>query len=115
MTRRERENHHHAHESESMIVIHDGVCGNPESYACTQSRTVARILMRFPERFGLLDVCECGCPMWGAIVRRDRVPTIVAAIDAELAYSASVEEAETDVQWHEETCDHLAHQTMSRN
>jgi len=71
--------------------------------------------MRFPERFGLLDVCECGCPIWGAIVRRDRVPTIVEAIEDELDDRYTVAEAETDVEWHEETVDHLAKLSVSTN
>ena len=105
----------HTHPVESLVVIHDGVCGNPESYACTSSQSLARILMRFPARFGLLDVCECGCSVWGAIVRREEVPAIVEAIEEEIGEDAIVDQAVMDAEWHEEQYDHLAKVSASRN
>lgn len=114
-TMKRRERLKHDHPVESMVIIHDGVCGSPESYACTESRDLARILMRIPERFGLLDVCECGCPVWAAIVRRERVPELLQSVEDELDDRYAVEEAETDIEWHEETVDHLANVSASSN
>jgi hypothetical protein len=67
-------------------------------------------------RFGLLDVCECGCCIWGVIIERERVKELVAAMGAELdAAGYIIDQAETDVEWHELTVDHLAKCSNSGN
>lgn len=89
-----------------MVVIHDGVCGSPTSYVCAESRGLARILTDFPVRFGLLDVCECGCCIWAATVERHRVAEVLGAIGTELSEchgECGIEEAETDCEPHEVT------------
>ncbi len=114
MTRREHRRQDHP--QKCMVVIHDGVCGSPYSYACYENSELARLLMPLCVRFGMLDVCECGCPIWGAIVERTRVKELVASIGEELdAAGLSIEEAETDCAWHEETFDHLKNCSTSRN
>jgi hypothetical protein len=96
MTRREHRRHDRP--DKSMIVIHDGVCGSPYSYACYENKELAWILMPFCIRFGLLDVCECGCFIWGAIVERESVKRLVATIGEELSVAGyEIAEAETDI------------------
>jgi len=82
----------------TMIVIHDGVCGSPESRARTQSQDLAKILLRLPERFAMLDACECGCSIWAAIVQRDRMSEVIRAVE-ELPNTATVLMAGIEWEW----------------
>ena len=97
MTIRERAKHDHA--MKAMIVIHDGVCGSPESRVRTQSQDLAKILLRLPERFAMLDACECGCPIWAAIVQRNQMSEVIRAVETELPNTATVLMAGIEWEW----------------
>jgi len=87
---RRRERLKHKQPTESMVLIHDGLCPR-EPYPGTEPRDLARILQKFTELFDLVDLCECGSPIWAAIVPRHRVHELMYAVEHDLDGMTSVQ------------------------
>lgn len=64
---------------EKVIFIHDGLCPC-ELYPGVERRSLAYVLERFTDRFELVEVCECGAPVWAAIVPTERVRELLHAV-----------------------------------
>lgn len=69
----------HKQPVEKIVVLHDGFCPR-ELYPGTQRPNLERVLEKFTDRFELLDLCECGSPVWVAILPRQHVHELLQAV-----------------------------------
>lgn len=101
-----------------ITVLHDGVCGSVESYACTDSLRLARILMRFALRFALLECFDDGGALWAAKIPRSCMQELSEQIERELPeveLAWSLIDSTTDMDWDEDMLDQMRNVSASRS